>query len=121
MSQQGRQAAARQQVDDVFLLRGAEVTTYAGHGDALGSSSYIDHRVGLGGVGAATILDAAAAEGAPFIVNHPTLEIGDLCIGCAWKLPDTPWAKVTGLERYDETTQEGAIPRRMICAGTACP
>ncbi len=33
VSQQGRQAAARQQVDDVFLLRGAEVTTYAGHGN----------------------------------------------------------------------------------------
>jgi MYXO-CTERM domain-containing protein len=98
VSQQGRQAAEQQGLDDLLLIRGIEVTTYAGHGNALGASSYVDHRVGLGGVGAATILDAVAAEGAVFIVNHPTLEIGDLCIGCAWKLPSTPWAKVTGLE-----------------------
>ena len=74
------------------------MTTYAGHGNALGASTYVDHRVGLAGVSAKTIADAVAADGAAFIINHPTLALGDLCIGCAWSLPDTPWAEVAGIE-----------------------
>jgi hypothetical protein len=33
-----------------------------------------------------------------FIVNHPALDLGGACIGCAWRHTDTDWSKVSGLE-----------------------
>ena len=44
-------------------------------------------------------LDDVAAQGGIFIVNHPMLDLGDACIGCAWKhVDDTPWDEVSGIE-----------------------
>ncbi|HEY5936712.1 MAG TPA: CehA/McbA family metallohydrolase [Kofleriaceae bacterium] len=92
-------AAARQPSHpDVLFLRGAEITTYAGHGNAVGLPSYIDHRIGFQNRTIEGILGDVEAQGALFIVNHPALELGDNCIGCAWKHPTTPWDKVAGLE-----------------------
>ncbi|HTJ41432.1 MAG TPA: CehA/McbA family metallohydrolase [Kofleriaceae bacterium] len=96
-SQLGLQAVAQQSLTDLLLLRGVEVTTYHGHGNALGATDYIDHRVGLGGVDAASIVAAAHQQGALFFVNHPVLDLGDVCIGCAWK-QDVDWSQVAGLE-----------------------
>jgi len=76
------------------------VTTYHGHGNALGTSAYIDHRVGLDGVDARTIASAVMAQGGAFIVNHPTLFLGS-CIGCAWTASDTPWDKVAAIEIHN--------------------
>jgi hypothetical protein len=44
------------------------------------------------------VLDDVAAQGALFLVNHPSLDLGDSCIGCAWDHPVTPWDRVAGLE-----------------------
>jgi hypothetical protein len=93
-----RLAAAQAGLTDFLFLRGAEITTYAGHGNAIGITDYVDHRVGLDGVDATTILGAVAAQGGALLVNHPALDLGDACIGCAWELAGTPWNQVTGLE-----------------------
>jgi hypothetical protein len=93
-----RVAALQPSVPDVLYLRAIEVTTYAGHGNAVGVSEYVDHRVGLDGVSATTILADVATQGGMFIVNHPALELGDACIGCGWHHDDTRWDQVTGLE-----------------------
>jgi MYXO-CTERM domain-containing protein len=90
--------AAQTAQPGVLLLRGAEITTYAGHGNAVGLGAYVDHRVGLAGRTIGQVLDDVAAQRAVFLVNHPTLDLGDACIGCAWKHPTTPWDKVTGME-----------------------
>lgn len=82
----------------VLLLHGAEVTTYAGHGNAVGTTRYIDHRIGLRGRTVVGILDDVAAQDGIFIVNHPALDLGGACIGCAWKHDDTDWSKVSGIE-----------------------
>ena len=76
----------------VLLIPGAEVTTYGGHLNALGATRAIDHKIGglgrpLDGQVALTILDVAAqvhAQGALLSINHPMLELGTVCIGCAW-------------------------------------
>ncbi len=91
-------AAAQPTHPNVLLLRGAEITTYAGHGNAVGLSTYVDHRIGYQGRTIANVLDEVAAQGALFIVNHPTLDLGTNCIGCAWRHDPTPWDKVAGLE-----------------------
>jgi MYXO-CTERM domain-containing protein len=85
-------------VGDLLFVRGCEVTTYGGHADAVGLSAPIDWRVGLGGRTAADVVGDAAAQDTFFIVNHPALDIGDVCIGCAWSHADTPWALVGGIE-----------------------
>lgn len=81
-----------------LLLRGAEITTYAGHANAVGISTYVDHRVGLDGRTISDVIADVKAQGGLFLVNHPTLELGSTCIGCAWSYPDTPWDQVDGLE-----------------------
>lgn len=91
-------AAAQAAHPQLLFLRGAEITTYAGHGNAVGLADYVDHRIGYEGRTVAGILDEVAARDALFIVNHPTLELGDNCLGCAWRHDATPWSKVAGLE-----------------------
>ena len=93
-----RLAARQATLDDLLLVRGAEVTTYAGHANAIGIHAYVDHRVGQGGTSAATIAADVAGQDAVLIVNHPELDLGEACIGCAWRHADTPWARVAGLE-----------------------
>ncbi|MEZ4239054.1 MAG: CehA/McbA family metallohydrolase [Myxococcota bacterium] len=80
-------ADAQSRHPDVLLLPGTEFTTYAGHANAWGVRGWVDHTIGQPGV---TIEAAAAAyvqQGALLSINHPALDLGDLCIGCAWSLP----------------------------------
>lgn len=93
-----RLAARQVGTSDLLLVRGAEITTYHGHANGVGIGAYVDHRVGLDGVGAPTIAAAVAAQGGALIINHPELDLGELCIGCAWRNTDTPWAQVAGVE-----------------------
>jgi hypothetical protein len=69
---------------DLLLLPGVEYTTYGGHANGIGATEWVDSAVGMPGV---TILGAARAfadQGAVFSINHPTLDLEDFCIGCAW-------------------------------------
>ncbi|MBA3501367.1 MAG: CehA/McbA family metallohydrolase, partial [Deltaproteobacteria bacterium] len=92
-------AEAQKALTDVLLLRGAEITTYAGHGNAVGLGTYVDHRIGHMGRTIAGVLTDVEAAGAIFIVNHPTLDLGENCIGCPWGHDaTTPWDKVAGME-----------------------
>lgn len=98
VSQIPRIGAIQPSVPDLLFMRAIEVTTYAGHGNAIGVDDYVDHRAGLDGVSATTILADVTAQQGMFIVNHPALELGDGCIGCAWNHPDTPWGQVAAIE-----------------------
>lgn len=77
-------ADAQARHPDVLLVPGVEFTTYAGHANGIGATVWVDHKLGQPGV---TIEGAAQAyrdQGALFAINHPVLELGPLCIGCAW-------------------------------------
>lgn len=92
-------AAYQQTHPDLLFLRGAEITTYSGHGNAVGIHAYVDHRLGYQGRTVAGIVDDVRAQGGIFIVNHPALDLGGACIGCAWQhVDDTPWDEVSGIE-----------------------
>lgn len=84
-------AAAQAMSPDVLLLPGIEYTTYAGHGNAIGATQFVEHKLGQVVSGRAiTIDDAAAAihaQGALLGINHPVLDLGLSCIGCAWRQP----------------------------------
>jgi hypothetical protein len=98
VSQIERLGPVQAETDDVLLMRGIEVTTYAGHGNALGVADYVDHRIGLEGRTLAEVIGDVRAQGGLFSINHPALELGDLCIGCAWDFDDTPWQNVSAVE-----------------------
>lgn len=97
-SQHALMAAYQAGETDVLLLRSAEITTYAGHGNGLGISTYVDHRVGHQGVSGRAIIEDVVAQGGLFSINHPALDLGELCIGCAWEHEDTPWEQVSAME-----------------------
>ena len=103
-------AAYQQNFPNLLFMRGAEITTYSGHGNAVGLTSYVDHRLGLNGRTVQGILDDVAAQGAIFIINHPMLNIGTACLGCYWNhVADTPWAEVTGMEIITGSYEYGIL------------
>ena len=107
VAQHGLLAAYQQEVDDLLFIRGMEVTTYHGHANVFGISTYPSHLVGFEGHTLAAIVDEVVGQGALVSINHPTMDLGSLCIGCAWTHEDTPWANVQGIEihsaAYDAT------------------
>jgi len=98
VSQHGLIAALQPSIDDLLFVRGAEITTYGGHCNGFGITSYVDHRIGLDGRTAAEMIGDAVAQGGVVSINHPALDLGDACIGCAWVQPDTPWDQISAVE-----------------------
>jgi MYXO-CTERM domain-containing protein len=98
-SQHALIAALQPSYPDLLMLRGAEITTYSGHGNSVGTSGYVEHRLGYNGRTVAGIVEDVEAMNGVFIVNHPVLDLGTACIGCSWgHVDDTPWDKVSAME-----------------------
>lgn len=76
--------AAQAEHPDVLLLPGAEFTTYAGHANAIGTTEWLDHRIGVRGATIENAIRAVHDQGGLLSINHPLLNVGDLCIGCGW-------------------------------------
>ena len=69
----------------VLLIPGREITTFYGHMNLLGTTSYLDFRVGSQSVpDANTLLRNAQKLGALVSINHPEAPTGELCMGCGW-------------------------------------
>lgn len=101
-------AAAQAQSPRVLLVPGIEVTTYAGHLNAIGATRFIEHKIGLNGITLADTADAARGQGALLSINHPTLDLGDACLGCAWQQPLAP-TELAGIELGTGGQQQGAL------------
>jgi hypothetical protein len=78
-------AEARMAQPSVLLIPGVEFTTYAGHGNAIGATEWVDHKIGQPGVTIDGAIAAYHGQGALFSINHPAHDLGPLCIGCAWE------------------------------------
>jgi hypothetical protein len=74
---------------DLLFVPGVEFTTYGGHAGGFGVTDYVDHKIGLSTT-VEDAVDAIHAQGALVSINHPSLDLGDVCIGCAWtnEIPD---------------------------------
>ena len=71
--------------DKVLLIPGREITTFDGHMNIFGTTSYLDFRVGSQGVpDTSTLLRNAGKLGALVSINHPEAPTGELCMGCGW-------------------------------------
>jgi len=71
---------------DFLYVPGLEVTTYWGHANAYGMTRWVDFRLDASAPSIQAAADQVHAAGALFAINHPVMELGDLCIGCAWHL-----------------------------------
>jgi hypothetical protein len=69
---------------DLLMIPGVEFTTYWGHANGIGATEYVDDKTELAGNSIGQAVQAFHAQGALFSINHPTLDLGDACIGCAW-------------------------------------
>jgi len=81
----------------LLLLPGVEFTTYNGHANGIGATGYVDHHFGVEGASLDAAMAAFAAQGAVVSINHPVLDLGNNCIGCAWKQA-LPKAQLSGVE-----------------------
>lgn len=69
----------------LLLVPGIEYTTYDGHANLIGATHWVDHKIGQPGVTIDAAMTATLGDGALFGINHPELDFGDACIGCAWR------------------------------------
>jgi hypothetical protein len=91
---------------EVLLVPSVEFTTYQGHLNAFGASQFVPFWLGRDGVTLQQALQQFDQQEAVATINHPTLDLGSFCIGCAWQLPVTPSlmrAIEVGVGGWDET------------------
>jgi hypothetical protein len=82
----------------LLIIPGIEWTTYHGHGNAMGALKWVDHKIGQPGVTVDSSVDAIHSQGALFAINHPELDVGNLCIGCSWTYSQLAATKVDAFE-----------------------
>ena len=66
--------------DKLLLIPGRELTTFHGHANVFGTTSFIDYRV----PDTNSMLRQAQALGAIVSINHPEAPSGENCMGCGW-------------------------------------
>lgn len=71
--------------DKVLLIPGREITTFEGHLNFLGTTQYLDFRLGSRSVPTMNVLLRNARQlGAVVSINHPEAPTGERCMGCGW-------------------------------------
>ncbi len=68
----------------LLLIPGVEFTTYAGHATGFAATQPVDWRLGHNDATLKKAVQAFKDQGALLSINHPALNLGDACIGCAW-------------------------------------
>lgn len=76
--------AAQARHPDLLFVPSVEFTTYSGHANGLGATRPVSHLMGVD-TDITQAAEAFAEQNAVFGINHPVLNLGDLCLGCAWK------------------------------------
>ncbi|MGH7690430.1 MAG: CehA/McbA family metallohydrolase, partial [Gemmatimonadaceae bacterium] len=76
--------------DKLLLIPGREITTFYGHLNFLGTTQFIDFRLGTPAVPTVNDLFRRARKlGALISINHPLAPTGEICMGCGWN-PNPP-------------------------------
>ena len=71
--------------DKLLLIPGREITTFQGHINFLGSTDFIDFRLGSKEVpDMNTLLRDADRHGGLTAINHASAPSGEICMGCGW-------------------------------------
>jgi hypothetical protein len=77
--------------DKVLLIPGREITTFQGHLNFLGTTQFLNFRLGSRDVPDINVLLRNARKlGALVSINHPAAPSGEICMGCGWKPAVSP-------------------------------
>jgi molybdenum ABC transporter molybdate-binding protein len=98
----------------VLLVPGIEVTTYEGHAMSIGGTTWIDHRLGVESRTMDQVVRDVHESGTLFSINHPALDLGDLCIGCGWVAMAAP----EGIDAFEAQTGAYSVTGRLFYRGT---
>jgi len=71
-------------VDNLVIIPGMEVTTYYGHALSLGTTEWIDWRIGHGGRRMQDVADEIHAQGGILVAAHVANTGDPFCTGCTW-------------------------------------
>lgn len=84
--------------DKLTIIRGAEITTFQGHANAIGVHTPVDFRLGTPNLpDTRKLLDRVDAQGGFLSLSHPGLASGEQCMGCGWTAP-IDYSRLTGIE-----------------------
>ena len=95
--------------DKVLLIPGREITTFYGHLNFLGTTSFLDFRLGSKQVpDMNTLLRNANKLGGLISINHPGAPTGERCMGCGWTPPKpVDMRLLQGVEAVNGGSEEG--------------
>jgi hypothetical protein len=94
--------------DDLLLLHGREITTYRGHANAIGETTFHDFRVSDARV--SEVLKGPLADGAFVSINHPAVPDDERCMGCRWSALDSDTvARINGVEVVNADRRTGPL------------
>ena len=96
--------------DDLLVIPGREITTFYGHANLFGPTSFIDFQ--LGGPHApnmAAVQTQSEKAGGLLSINHPGLPSGELCMGCGWTAPNTDFGRIQAIEVVNGGMAEGPL------------
>ncbi len=101
--------------NNLLLIPGREITTFQGHMNFLGTTDFIDFRVGSKAVPTLDVLlENAQRLGAVLSINHPRAPGGEVCMGCRWTPESTvDMHRFTAIETVNgggEDPAESGIP-----------
>jgi hypothetical protein len=93
------------------LIPGREITTFQGHVNFLGTTDFLDFRLGSKEVpDMDTLLRNADRLGAVTSINHPTSPSGEMCMGCGWApAPSVDMHLLTAVEPVNGGTEQYGI------------
>jgi hypothetical protein len=101
--------------NNVLLIPGREITTFQGHINFLGTTDFLDFRLGSRAIPTLNVLlQNAQRLGALLSINHPNAPGGEICMGCRWT-PETPvdmhyFTAIEAVNGGGEDAAESGIP-----------
>jgi hypothetical protein len=98
--------------DKLLLIPGREITTFQGHINFLGTTDFVDFRLGSKEVpDVNTLLRSAVSVGGLTSINHPGDPSGEICMGCGWT-PASPvdMHLLTAVEAVNGGSEQYGIP-----------
>lgn len=98
--------------DDMLLIPAREVTTFHGHFNVYGVTSFLDFRIAESIDNSfARIAEQVHALGGLVSINHPRLPSGEICMGCGWTMPEADLAHADAVEALNgSSSAQGGGP-----------
>ena len=84
--------------DDLLIIPAQEITTFRGHANVFGVTTFLDFQLGSPRLpSTAQLLDEVQAAHGLISINHPGVPSGEECMGCGWRA-EIDFSRVNAIE-----------------------